>query len=338
LRDIFSFGGPAGVSFFFVLSGFIICRVHAEDFGHPERLRAYLGKRIRRIYPTYWIVFFAVYGLALATPSLRDTVPHDIPTLARSLLLLPQDVAVVGGTGAPVIVVAWSLQYEIVFYAAIAAAIVSARLFAALVVLFCVNFIAYRVVAQGGFPQAFFANPQILLFAMGMLVARYARAGAALRRPALLGALAALAMAGIGALQVVDAHASPEIRFDLAYGLASSALVLALVTIEDRAPAAFPHRAASLMGDSSYALYLVHFPLLALLCKAASAAGLSGRAGAVFAFVACVAGCCAFALAFHWYGEAPLLRRLAGARPPPRATGQDAPGVTNPSRTQPGPS
>ena len=102
--------GHAGVDLFFVLSGYIIVTVHWQDFGKPDRLIGYLKKRAARIYPVYWLVFIAVYAAAQAMPSLRGAMPADMSTLAKSLFLLPQDPEVVGGTGAPVLIVAWSLQ------------------------------------------------------------------------------------------------------------------------------------------------------------------------------------------------------------------------------------
>ena len=87
----FSFGA-SGVEFFFVLSGFIIFAAHRNDIFQPRKLAGYLKKRAVRIYPTYWIVFLLVYFLALASPGLRDTVPHDLSVLVKSLLLIPQDV------------------------------------------------------------------------------------------------------------------------------------------------------------------------------------------------------------------------------------------------------
>src|SRR3954454_3990840 len=48
--------GSSGVYLFFVLSGFIIAHVHADDVGRPGAAGRYLWRRFARIYPFYWVV------------------------------------------------------------------------------------------------------------------------------------------------------------------------------------------------------------------------------------------------------------------------------------------
>ena len=62
------------VDFFFLLSGFVLCHVYAEDFiGGRVRFREFLGKRLARIYPLHLfcllvllIPFFAASGTRLS--------------------------------------------------------------------------------------------------------------------------------------------------------------------------------------------------------------------------------------------------------------------------------
>jgi peptidoglycan/LPS O-acetylase OafA/YrhL len=313
LQRLFVFGGAAGVAFFFVRGGVIIVLIPGRDIGHPAQLWPYLRKRLVRIYPTYLLIFAAVYGAALLVPSLRDAMPTDIGVLVKSLLLLPQDPAVVGGTGAPVIVVAWSLQYELVFYAAIALAIVHPALCAAAVVALagCAAWAALGGTSQ--FPVSFFANELMLLFAMGVCAALLVRGTWRLVSPGRVAALATAAFFVIGAWAVWrnDPH-NPW--FNLGYGLFGAVAIVALTQAERAQPARFASRTMALLGDASYALYLIHFPLIAVLCKLVVALGLRGRAGSGVAFVAIGIACVLASVAFHLAIERPILRRMRGSK------------------------
>jgi len=108
--------GASGVLLFFVLSGFIIHFVHAGDLDRPERLPRYLFRRAMRLYPIYWVVLGLVAGFAIISGIGADGLPREMGVILKTILLAPQDKSVVGGTGAPVVIVAWSLQYEIMFY------------------------------------------------------------------------------------------------------------------------------------------------------------------------------------------------------------------------------
>jgi peptidoglycan/LPS O-acetylase OafA/YrhL len=330
----FSFG-DAGVEFFFVLSGFIITWVHFSDFGQPARLRDYLRKRVVRIYPAYWIVLAAVFLPAAAVPALRSTVPHDLPTLLKSAALIPQDPAVVGGTGAPILIVAWSLQYEICFYCLAATFIVN-RAFGILV---SIGWLGNALACQWGscaFPRSFFANPVILLFAVGALIAYCSKLSIRLKRPAIVAAAAACAFLSLGAAEAIWGRQLLPFDRRLAYGLISGVLIFALVRAEDsdrpahgqahgqaqgqgqgpgqgeRQAKRQARRWTALLGDSSYALYLIHYPLISLLCKFGILAGLRGPAGAVLAYLSILCACVAAAIAFHIAVEKPVMRALSG--------------------------
>jgi len=317
LERLFVFGGSAGVAFFFVLSGFIITHVHRADFGHPRRLGSYLRKRIARIYPTYLVVFAGVYLTAILVPSLRDAMPTDAAVLVKSLLLLPQDPAVVGGTGAPVIVVAWSLQYEVVFYVLVALAIVHPLLSAAAVALFAANFIWHSWGGAREFPASFFANELMLLFAMGVGAAAVGGAGWRMPKPLLVATAAGVLFFAVGAASIWR-HDPHNTYFNFGYGICGAVAIVALIQAEREHPARFENRTLFLLGDASYAIYLIHFPLIAVLCKLALAAGLSGVSGMLVAFVGIGLACVAVSVLFHLWIERPMLRLVSrrGTRRP----------------------
>jgi peptidoglycan/LPS O-acetylase OafA/YrhL len=311
LETFFRFGGEAGVAFFFVLSGFILHHIHARDFGHPERYRSYFYKRLARIYPTYWIVFLSVTLVAAALPSSRDKIPADVTVIASALLLLPQDPSVVGGTGAPVLVVAWSLQYEMLFYITFSLALIRSWLFYTAVMIFACNLAIEPVLGPYSFPRSFLANPLILLFAVGVC------SSIAIRHKVLMAfprCLVGTSLAIFFAVAFITTQNPGENRFllDLAYGMSSAILIIGLVGWEQTSTLRRYLGCFGIMGDSSYALYLIHFPLIAILSKFTSDLLPKDAVGVSLAFAFLVVGSVLAALAYTIAIERPMRRRLAG--------------------------
>lgn len=314
LAKYFGFGGfgalvsfgDAGVEFFFVLSGFIITWVHAQDIGKPSRLLPYLRKRAVRIYPVYWIIFAAVFLLALSSASLTRTVPHDYLTIIKSLALVPQDPAVVGGTGAPVIIAAWSLQYEMLFYALVSVFILSRSLGMLVACAFLINFASCQF-GQCTFSRSFLSSNLILLFAYGALIAYLCRKSINLKYPILIAVLGAVAFLATGALEDVVGRQMWVMDRRLVYGLFSGVVILGLVRAEDSGKLRINLAWPCLLGDASYSLYLIHFPLMSVLCKLAVFLGLAGSLGAIISFPAILAICVLASVAFYLFLERPVL-------------------------------
>ncbi len=108
--------GWSGVDFFFVLSGFIIYYTHNTDIGKFSKFGPFCKRRIIRIYPIYWIIASCYLLLVLL---LKDTLLGnspvkqsilDGPYLVKSYLLIHQ-------VRLPFVYVAWSLCFELFFYA-----------------------------------------------------------------------------------------------------------------------------------------------------------------------------------------------------------------------------
>lgn len=108
LRAAFT-NGFQGAYLFFVLSGFLIYR---SLLGRPQPLGRYLARRVRRIYPTFAAVFLLYLLLSALFPA-RSKIPADGvgAFLAANAALLPGVFPI-----RPVVTVAWTLSYEIMFY------------------------------------------------------------------------------------------------------------------------------------------------------------------------------------------------------------------------------
>jgi exopolysaccharide production protein ExoZ len=314
--EMFRFG-RAGVDFFFVLSGFIVVTAHRNDFFQPARLLSYIRKRVTRIYPTYWLIFIATCCLAMTMRSTRAMLPHHTALIAKSIALLPLDSAVVGGTGAPVIVTAWSLQYELVFYALIGLFIFGRWTAALAVVAMLAN--ALLCVNACTFPSTFFASPYFLLFALGAAVAFLCRAVARVSHPLVVAGLGGLAFALTAVIETVTLAPLGSRASMVAYGLSTGVVIFGLVKAEDIGQVVGGHRSIQLLGDSSYSLYLLHFPVLSILCKAAMASGLRDWGGALVTFAFVLIGCVASGIFLHLWMEGPLLRLLSSTSRPAHA-------------------
>lgn len=105
--------GNTGVDLFFVLSGYLIygsLMARAQPFG------PYLARRATRVYPVFLVVFAVYAALSYALPG-GERVPQALPDAvlyyAANLLLLGPLLVPVW----PLVPVAWSLSYEVFFYA-----------------------------------------------------------------------------------------------------------------------------------------------------------------------------------------------------------------------------
>lgn len=101
--------GYYGVDLFFALSGFLI---YGAIIRQRRSYLGFVGRRLQRIYPTFLVVLCLYLVLSVAFPT-RSRLPADglWTYILQNVLLLPGVWRI-----RPVIGVAWSLSYEMVFY------------------------------------------------------------------------------------------------------------------------------------------------------------------------------------------------------------------------------
>ena len=92
------------------------------------------------------------------------------------------------------------------------------------------------------------------------------------------------------------------------YGAASSLIIFGLVQLEDTGRVVCGNKAMQLLGDSSYALYLIHYPLISSLCKLSLLFQLNkfGVTGALIAYLFIFFACIMSSVAFHLWVEKPI--------------------------------
>lgn len=239
--------GPFGVDVFFVLSGFIIATTAP---GRPGGL--FLKQRLIRIVPLYWLLTLVMMAL-LARAGMLTARP-----LLASALFIPTLHA------EPYIVVGWTLCYEMLFYGAVAAALLRPRWgWIAMLGLYVAASLARPLV--GGPWLQFIGSPLIAEFLAGVLIARAPRSAfaAALAGAAGVTALAVLALSGYQGVATAPAFAgSGDWRRVLVYGCPAALLVYSAIHLDLRGRL---WRALAYLGDASYAAYLVHVLVLVLI-------------------------------------------------------------------------
>lgn len=256
--------GKSGVYFFFVLSGYIIYTSHCDDEVSSKKFYEYFKKRFLRVYPSYWLVFISAYLILIISRVSTGDREIGLALLLKALLLLPLDKSVVGGTGSPVLVVAWTLQYEILFYIAFGI-LKYIRLLG--------NHVGYLIVFMAcifgaiNIPINFIFSPYIVLFVVGVFIGFFVRRGYVGE-----GLGVGCVVAG-GVFFVVAAYLDiSRFHYDdslkvIFYGLIYSLIIYGLVSIELNGRVVGGSNIFQKIGASSYALYLIHFPLISLLAK-----------------------------------------------------------------------
>jgi peptidoglycan/LPS O-acetylase OafA/YrhL len=255
---LFDFGA-FGVEFFFVRSGIVILLAHWKDQGQVNSFRSHAIKRLRRIYPIYWVVLAAaIIGFQLK-PMLGKGYERDGWVILSSILLVHI------GSLETIIHVAWTLFHEIMFYVLFSAVIFSKSFaYTVLALWFCASGVMF-VSPFGGPHLKEYLSPPHLFFASGMVVAvlikREARLMAGIFMPP------GIALLAYTCAWIIRHGSLPDINCSLLAGVASSLIFLDLMLFEREGRLRIPAW-LNFLGGASYSIYLVHFPLLSLTSRA----------------------------------------------------------------------
>ena len=281
-----------------MLSGFIIHAVHRRDIGVPAALAGYVRRRLTRILPIYWVVTALVLLLAALRPGGADL---DAGRLLASLLLLPQ-------AADPVLGVAWTLVFEMMFYALFALAIISRRLGAGVLAVWLVLILAGRLTSLDNPWLGVLASPLNLEFMLGVAVAQ-TTLGMAVPRPLLLAWTGATAFLAAGLAENAGLMATAGDLSEALFGTASAAMIAGLATAERQGRLRIGP-AGAFLGDASYALYLIHTVIIGLAARVLALLGLVKVLPAAAVFAVVVAAAVAAGAGLHVLVERRLLRWL----------------------------
>jgi peptidoglycan/LPS O-acetylase OafA/YrhL len=236
-----------GIDIFFIISGFLM--VHTTRKPEQRKPKEFLAKRFIRIYPAYWLILFCIVPFYLLKPEWAFFHAPVKPSLLLSFLLLPQP-------GPPLLNVAWTLVYEVYFYLLFAVTLFLKPRKQALVLgsYFCLSIlIGYFIFSANAIAQ-FLTSGFLLEFYAGMILAYLWPYFPKMKF------LPLLFFAAAGLLLYHQPFVGISRSIDL--GLPAFLFFMGTLGIEKNT-SPFPDKIAHFFGRISYALYLVHVPILA---------------------------------------------------------------------------
>lgn len=256
--------GACGVDLFFVISGFVMALL--LDRPHPESRTQFLAKRFLRIVPLFWL---AALAFAVATLAVGRTITPGL--LLAALTIIPPNPFHYEW---PVLVVGWSLGFELAFYAAVTLVLHRRRAKTKLAIMIILLGIGSWVLRVPPGTFSVFANPIQLEFLWGIAAYTLWRLLDRRRSGWLIGMalfvvggylLAVQAAYGLSFfpdyMQIISAHTS--LPRALLWGLPWAMIAMGYILFEPRMSSDHaPIRSLlQVTGEGSYALYLTHMTI-----------------------------------------------------------------------------
>ncbi|MEM5340171.1 acyltransferase [Paraburkholderia azotifigens] len=297
--------GQFRVDVFFVLSGFVIALALEAS---TVSVRDFVVSRVVRIVPLYWLATLLVFFGALLRPDLFNSTTANIPGLLKSLFFIPYRKE--SGHVFPMLFVGWTLNYEMLFYAASALALWWFRrrlplVLAAITLLLAGLFFVANLVHSDQAFVAVLAYDRMLEFPLGFAVWYVWKKG--VRIPV---ALAAPGAVGMYLLMTWIEQAWPAVSPLVGNGLPTCLLLLSTLSLESLVTESALTRGLLYLGDASYAIYLSH-PFIVegmrkLVPRVAHGFDVRSPAGVTLAIVVAAT----FGCAVYRYIDKPLQRAM----------------------------
>jgi peptidoglycan/LPS O-acetylase OafA/YrhL len=268
-------GGYLAVDLFFMMSGVVLSHAYEERFRAGMGTMAFMRVRLIRLYPLYLLGM--LFGVVATVASLfgRNIYHWDIASLLKGVLLSLVFVPDLGANPThqmfPLNVPAWSLFLEIVvnLLFVVTWPLLSSRRLLVVAAATGAAILAAAIHAgdldQGSTAATLLVGLMRTLFgfSMGVLIARHV---APSRR--VVGNGAVLAMVAVVCAAMAGWPAGPaRIAWDAVCVLVVFPLLVCWATFVD--PGAQLRKAATFLGLTSYAVYLLHSPLSSVMNSAA---------------------------------------------------------------------
>jgi peptidoglycan/LPS O-acetylase OafA/YrhL len=293
--------GNSGVDVFFVISGFVIFTVSRKiDWSEGAQAAAFdfAFRRATRIYPLYWSCFLVSVALIIAGAAPVVGSAWTLDNWRANAFLF--------STYNKQVPVAWTLAYEMYFYACFSAVLLFGQRFhlhglrlwvAGTAVAIALNYTLPPGVAGGSWRTAVWSNASVLEFVMGMITAALIERG--YRGGAWLALIAAVPFFVLG-------HLTGESHRAVTFGPGAALVVYGLVSLEIQGRLV-SMRYVAWLGDASYSLYLWQEIPLYFTRLVFDQMGWRQVLGGVPVVLAMIAACIVVSLLSYRFIEKPIM-------------------------------
>ena len=256
-HQFFSFGF-CGVDLFFIISGFIIYKTSSNYPIDFDSFKNYLKKRFTRVFPIYWIVVLPI--LLTSFLFLKSNYTFTIAEILKTLLLVPHHNAINA--------VSWTLSYELYFYLIFSLTLLNR--FALIIPIVIISLTIFNSITHqfgsGLLHQTdwyFYFSPFNFDFLIGVLIAKYLKTNFLNLNLTIISIVVGIIFLVFFGMSVQDDVSNRRI---LIFAIPSTIFVISFINLEKQFSVKFPHWLIKI-GDASYVLYLIHFPIIILATK-----------------------------------------------------------------------
>lgn len=300
-----------GVDMLFIISGFIIVYIGNGLFQQPGAIRSFLTRRILRIVPLYWIYTTIMLVALMVSPSVASRFdgmpPLDYILSSYFFIAMPRP----DGGMQPLLLLGWTVNYEMYFYALFALCLLLPRTvgFSVLMLFFIIAGAMGAIFPLTG-SAYFYGRPILWEFVIGIAL------GIGYLKGWRLSAKWFFPLVGLAVVWIAVGKSGwfewTDIVRVATFAPAAGLLMMAFTFCKGLSlPQPFA-RIVELLGDSSYTLYLSHLFILGAGEKLWVALGFHHWfplwVFGIISFAVCIVG----GLVFYYMLEAPLARWSRG--------------------------
>jgi exopolysaccharide production protein ExoZ len=300
-------GRSGGVDYFFVLTGFLLYTIYGSKMGVGKNILSFIWNRLLRIYPFYWLITLVVLPVYFLVPSFGYGYETNRDTIIHSLLLLPQ-------THGPIVPVAWSLSYFVLFYALFSLLMALGRrasyVLASIWLLLTLCNVCHVPVISTDIGRHvylnFLFNEVNVEFAVGCLIAYWTKTHR-FKYPH-----ACLITGCIGFLLIWLNNEFLLVPFHdyIMYDIPAAVVLVSLVSLPEKRSNPQWLLALSKLGDASYTILLTHLLFISILMKITKATHVANKIGFLSDDVLVVLMTLPLSFLVYKLVEKPLVSRL----------------------------